>query len=395
MRILMAMSGGIDSTVSAMLLREQGHELVGCTFRTFDSIKESCLAREKGCCSVESIMEAKHMAQQLGFEHHILDFRQTFREHVVQNFIDEYLCGRTPNPCVLCNSHIKWGVLMEAADRLGCDMIATGHYARVVEKLHTGSDQKLHTESDRPADLCSSKQHFIGLAADQSKDQTYFLWMLTEENLRRTIFPLGGFTKTEVRQMALERGFEKLSKKVESQDICFVPNGDYRTFLTENAGNSSDSDAESDRVIRAFTPGDYVDETGHIVGRHAGFANYTIGQRKGLGVALGYPAFVTKIDAERNIVSLGRREDLFTRTVTLRNVTFRGDATRPVLAKIRYRSQAVAAEIVLDNHNLHIGDKSSCAKLLFAEDVWGVTPGQSCVIYQDNLVVGGGFIVGS
>lgn len=379
----MAMSGGIDSTVSAMLLREQGHELVGCTFRTFDSIKESCLAREKGCCSVESIMEAKQMAAKLGFKHHILDFRDTFREHVVQNFIDEYLHGRTPNPCVLCNSHIKWGVLLEAADRLGCDMIATGHYARVVEKLHTGSD---HT--------CSFTQHFLGLAADQTKDQTYFLWMLTEENLRRTIFPLGGYTKAEVRQMAAERGFEKLSKKVESQDICFVPNGDYRSFIIDEAPKALDVAAldEASLVERAFSSGDYVDGEGRVVGQHSGFANYTIGQRKGLGVALGYPAFVTKIDAEHNIVSLGRREDLLTRTVSLRNVSFRGDATRPVQAKIRYRSQAVEAIIVPNDPNLHNGDRPQCVNLQFAEDVWGVTPGQSCVIYQDNLVVGGGII---
>lgn len=357
MRILMAMSGGIDSTVSAMLLQEQGHELVGCTFRTFDSIKESCLAREKGCCSIDSIMEAKQMAAKLGFEHHILDFRETFRQHVVQNFIDEYLHGRTPNPCVLCNSHIKWGVLLEAADRLGCDAIATGHYAQIVYR---------------------DEHPYLALAADETKDQTYFLWMLTEENLRRTIFPLGGFTKSQVRQMALERGFEKLSKKVESQDICFVPNGDYRTFITEN----------SDGVGTAFAHGNYIDAAGRVVGEHSGFANYTIGQRKGLGVALGYPAFVTKIDAEHNIVSLGRREDLLTRTVSLRDVVFRGDATRPVQAKIRYRSQAV--EVIL-----HIGDSPLCVNLQFAEDVWGITPGQSCVMYQDNMVVGGGIIVES
>lgn len=363
----MAMSGGIDSTVSAMLLREQGHELVGCTFRTFDSIKESCLAREKGCCSVESIMEAKQMAAKLGFEHHILDFRETFRKHVVQNFIDEYLHGRTPNPCVLCNSHIKWGMLLEAADRLGCDKIATGHYAQIVYL---------------------DEHPYLALAADQSKDQTYFLWMLTEENLRRTIFPLGGYTKAEVRQMAAERGFEKLSKKVESQDICFVPNGDYRSFIINEAPKALDG---SSLVERAFRSGEYIDGAGRVVGQHSGFANYTIGQRKGLGVALGYPAFVTKIDAEKNIVSLGRREDLLTDMVSLRDIVFRGDSSRPVQAKIRYRSQAAEASLLSQGDILSpLGEKK--ATLAFTEQVWGVTPGQSCVMYQDNLVVGGGII---
>lgn len=355
MRILVAMSGGIDSTVTAMLLKEQGHDLVGCTFRTFDSIKESCLAREKGCCSVDSIMEAKHMAQRLGFEHHILDFRETFRQHVVQNFIDEYLSGRTPNPCVLCNSYIKWGVLLDAADRLGCDMIATGHYAQIIQ--HDGHP-------------------YLATAVDQTKDQTYFLWMLTEENLRRTLFPLGGYTKAEVRQMAFDRGFERLSKKVESQDICFVPNGDYRTFLAENTGSNT---SHPDGVGRAFTAGNFLNDAGQIVGQHAGFANYTIGQRKGLGVALGFPAFVTKIDAEHNEVTLGHREDLLRSHVTLHNPVFRGDTTRPVFAKIRYRSNA--EEAVFQQNTLE-----------FKSPVWGVTPGQSCVIYQDNRVVGGGII---
>ena len=343
-RVLIAMSGGIDSSVAAMLLLEQGYDLVGVTFRTFDSIKESCLAKEKGCCSVESIMEAKHLAEQLGFEHHILDFRETFRKHVIANFVDEYRHGRTPNPCVLCNSHIKWGELMAAADEYGCDYIATGHYARIAQK---------------------DGHYFLRKAADTHKDQTYFLWMLTEQNLSRTIFPLGDLTKAEVREIALKHGFEQLSRKRESQEICFVPNNDYRTFL---AGEGIDSLA-----------GDYVNAEDRVVGKHCGYTNYTIGQRKGLGIALGKPAFVTAIDAENNRVTLGEHDDLYTREVNLRDYRFLGDSEQAIFAQIRYRSQPTQA-------------RYEDSKLLFTNPVWAVTPGQSAVIYQDDLLVGGGLI---
>ena len=343
-RVLIAMSGGIDSSVAAMLLLEQGYELVGITFRTFDSIRESCLAKEKGCCSLESIMEAKHLAEQLGFEHHILDFRDTFRRHVIANFVDEYRHGRTPNPCVLCNSHIKWGELLRAADEYRCDYIATGHYARIVQR---------------------DGHYFLRKAADTHKDQTYFLWMLTEQNLARTIFPLGELTKQQVREIARQHGFEKLSRKTESQEICFVPDNDYRTFLAAEGVNCAE--------------GNYVDASGRVVGRHAGYTNYTIGQRKGLGIALGKPAFVTAIDADNNRVTLGSHDDLLTREVWLQNPRFLGDATQPVYAQIRYRSQPTEAQYAE-------------SKLLFREPVWAVTPGQSAVIYQDELLVGGGII---
>ena len=351
------MSGGIDSTVAAMLLLEQGYELVGVTFRTFDSIKESCLAREKGCCSVESIMEAKHMAQTLGFEHHILDFRDTFREHVISNFISEYSRGRTPNPCVLCNSHIKWGEMVKAADEYGCDLIATGHYAQIAE--HRG-------------------HRYLRNAVDTHKDQTYFLWMLTEENLRRTVFPLGGLTKPEVRQIAFDHGFEKLSKKTESQEICFVPNNDYRQFLSEQGVQ--------------VPSGKFVNAEGKVLGEHTGFCNYTIGQRKGLGIALGTPQFVTKIDAARNEVTLGSREALYSTDVQADSVRLR-DAewlreSPTVSARIRYKSPAVPARIDLSEYR----SEYPVLRLHFDQPVWGITPGQSLVIYKDELVVGGGLI---
>ena len=357
MRVLIAMSGGIDSAVAAMLLLEQGHDLVGITFRTFDSINESCLSREKGCCSVESIMEAKHLAQTLGFPHHIVDFRETFRRHVIANFVDEYAHGRTPNPCVLCNSHIKWGELLKAADEYQCDCIATGHYARIAE--HRG-------------------HQYLRNAVDTRKDQTYFLWMLTEDNLRRTLFPLGGLTKTEVRQIALQKGFERLSRKTESQEICFVPNNDYRTFL---AGQGVQVAA-----------GNYVDATGKVLGQHEGFCHYTIGQRKGLGIALGKPRFVTRIDAERNEVCLGNHDELYTTTVhataaRLRDADWLHNAPE-VEARIRYKSPAIPARIDLSDFT----PDHPRLTLHFTQPVWGVTPGQSLVIYKDGLLVGGGLI---
>lgn len=356
-RVLMAMSGGIDSSVSALLLQEQGYELVGATFRTFDYIKESCLAKEKGCCSVESIMEAKHFAESLGVEHHILDFRQLFRDHVIANFVQEYKLGRTPNPCVLCNSHIKWGVLLRAADELGCDCIATGHYARIAQ--HRG-------------------HYYLQTAADEHKDQTYFLWMLTEDNLKRTIFPLGGYTKPEVRELAMARHFEKLAKKSESQEICFIPDNDYRKFLTEQGCDT--------------TPGNFVDVEGYVLGQHQGCYNFTIGQRKGIGLAFGTPKYVTKIDPATREVTLGERDDLFCNNVHASDVQLRDvewlRESPEVMARIRYKSPATEAKLILEDDF----EETRRIRLHFHKPVWGVTPGQSVVLYKDGLLVGGGLI---
>lgn len=350
------MSGGIDSTVAAILLQEQGYELVGATFRTFDSIKESCIAKERGCCSIDSIMEAKHMAEHLGFEHHILDFREPFKEHVIQNFINEYMNGRTPNPCVLCNSSIKWGMLLHKADELGCDGIATGHYARIIQK---------------------DGHYFLGTATDTHKDQTYFLWKLTEQNLSRTLFPLGNLTKPEVRKIAADHGFVKLSQKTESQEICFIPDNDYRRFLSENVED----------FHTKVTPGNFIDHSGKKIGTHQGFPFYTIGQRKGLVVAFGTPKYVSHINAKENTVTLGDRDDLLTTTLLADSCTFTAPAilkeNPKVEARIRYRSPAVPAVIHIE------GDTAS---LQFDEPVWGVTPGQSLVIYQNGLIMGGGTI---
>ena len=377
-RVLIGMSGGIDSTVAAILLLEQGYELVGATFRTFDPTPiantQSPITNSPSpnCASEQSILDAQRMAATLGFEHHILDFRDTFREHVIGNFVSEYACGRTPNPCVMCNSHIKWGKLMQAAEQYGCDYIATGHYAQIAE--HRG-------------------HMYLKTAVDTHKDQTYFLWMLTEENLRRTIFPLGGLTKAQVRQIAFDHGFEALSKKEESQDICFIPNNDYRSFLAQHGVS--------------VPQGEYVDAQGKILGMHQGYCHYTIGQRKGLGIALGAPKFVTKIDAAHNRVTLGDREDLLTTEAVIADVRVRDwewlQESPELQARIRYKSPAVPAHLSpiantqspISNCQYPIANNPTLpegASIHFVSPVWGVTPGQSLVMYKDGLVVGGGII---
>ena len=357
-RVLLGMSGGIDSTVSAMLLLEQGYEIIGVTFRTYDSMKDSCFAKEKGCCTIESVMEAKQNARRMGFEHHIVDFREPFRRCVIANFIDEYMSGRTPNPCVLCNSTIKWGEMLHLADEMGCDYIATGHYARTLER---------------------NGHVYLTAAADTHKDQTYFLWMLNENQLRRTLFPLGGYTKDQVREIARAHGFEKLATKRESQEICFIPDDDYRSFLRANVPDYNERVRE----------GEYVDAQGNVLGRHEGFVNYTIGQRKGLGIALGHPAYVTHIDAAANRVTLGTNDDMYATNLLFKVIT----PIRPLLApdkpltaKIRYRSRAVEVQ------SFTINPDNKTGSLVFSEPVWGITPGQSLVLYQDDTVIGGGII---
>ncbi len=356
-KVLMAMSGGIDSTVAAMLLLEQGYELEGVTFRTFDNISRACMEKEKGCCSVDSLFEAKRMADELGFTHRILDIRREFREAVVGNFIDEYLHGRTPNPCVLCNSDIKWGKLLDLADELGCDYLATGHYARIGRQVG---------------------RYYLRKGVDAAKDQTYFLWTLTQDNLARTLFPLGGLTKPEVRQIAFDHGYEKLSKKGESQEICFIPDNDYRTFLRQ----------EVEGYDEKYGPGDFVDTSGRKLGTHRGFPNYTIGQRKGLGIALGQPMFVVAIRPEDNTVVLGKKEELQGKTFYAKQINAMKYAPIPdgleVTAKIRYRNEGCSACLYPEGDRLRV---------VFHDTMDSITPGQSAVFYEGDDVVGGGIIL--
>ncbi len=352
----MAMSGGIDSTVAAMMLIDQGYELEGLTFRSYDNISKACMEKETGCCNVDAIFEAKEIANQFGFNHQILDIRKHFQETVISNFVSEYLAGRTPNPCVVCNSDIKWGEIINKADELNCDYIATGHYAQILNE---------------------NGRYYIKKGYDEGKDQSYFLWNLSQENLKRTMFPLGHLTKPEVRKIAFEKGFVKLSQKRESQEICFIPDNNYRRFLRENVPNFETK----------YGPGNFVDSSGKVLGQHKGYPNYTIGQRKGLEIAVGHPLYVLKIDPEQNEVVLGTKDELNSTTFYVRDhnlmMVDKIDGELEVLAKIRYRNKGGLARLTQEGDLL---------KAEYYEPVDAITPGQSAVFYKEDCLVGGGVI---
>lgn len=348
MRVLIAMSGGVDSSVAAMLLKENGHELVGVTFCNYDAPAHS---------TNNSISEAQTLAKKLGIEHHVLDVKDCFRNTVIQNFIEEYLNGRTPNPCTVCNHYIKWGLLLKFADEMQCQKLATGHYAQVRE------------ENDR---------FFIRKGSDNMKDQSYFLWKLTQNQLQRTIFPLGEYTKPEIKAIAAQLGYVQLSEKKESQEICFISNNDYRTFLAANVPDYAN-------ICRC---GNYLDTSGKIIGTHQGYPNYTIGQRKGLGIALGVPAYVVAIHPEENEVVIGTKEDLAGTSCMVKDINLMKYETIPdnfsCTVRIRYRSQGETA------HLFHEANGIRCE---FKNAVESITKGQSAVFYEGPDIVGGGTIV--
>lgn len=355
-KVLVAMSGGIDSSVTAMLLHEQGYDVVGITMKTWDYASSGGSKKETGCCTLDSINDARAMAVSFGFPHYILDIREEFGDFIINNFVDEYLAGRTPNPCVLCNTHIKWEALLKRADMLGCDYIATGHYAQV------------RYENDR---------YVISKGLDHNKDQSYVLWGLKQESLKRTMFPLGNYRKTEIRQMAMDRGFVDLANKSESYEICFVPDNDYRGFLKRRV----------EGLEEKVDGGNFVLTDGTIVGKHKGYPFYTVGQRKGLEIAMGEPMHVLEIQPDTNTVVLGIKEELEKREMLVRNFNLVKYDSLPenfeAITKIRYKDRGTASTI---NHE---GDK---LKVLFHAKVSAIAPGQSAVFYEGDDLVGGGFI---
>lgn len=351
-RVVVAMSGGVDSSVTAAMLKERGYEVIGVTMQIWpDSLPAS--QSEGGCCSLSAVEDARRVASRLDIPYYVLNFADVFENQVIRYFCDEYKKARTPNPCIKCNQLIKFDLLLRKALQLEADYLATGHYARVVE---------------------FNGRYTLAKAKDQQKDQTYNLFTLTQEQLEHILFPLGDYTKPEVREIAAEIGLA-VAKKPDSQEICFIPDNNYQQFLREYDGGH-------DR------PGLIVDTKGRVLGRHQGLSYYTIGQRKGLGVSVGHPVYVVDLDAEKNLVVLGEKEENLASSLLADELNWMAvpDLQKPlrVKAKIRYRSPAAEAVLKPAAHGL--------VQVDFSEPQRAITPGQAVVFYQDDLLVGGGFI---
>jgi tRNA-uridine 2-sulfurtransferase len=359
-RILVAMSGGIDSSLAAVMLHEEGYEVIGMTMKTWDYAGSGGTKKETGCCSLDSINDARAIAVQLGFPHYILDIRSEFGDYVIDHFTGEYLEGRTPNPCVLCNTHIKWDALLRRADRLDCEFIATGHYANIRQE---------------------SGRHIISKGIDTWKDQSYVLWGVSQESLARTKLPLGYLHKSEIREMAKDRGFIDLVNKSESYEICFVPDNDYRGFLKRRIPG----------LEAEVAGGNFVYEDGTVLGQHEGYPFYTVGQRKGLGIALGRPIFVTEIRKDTNEVVLGDLPDLYRDGMYVSKLNMQKYASLgaplETVTKVRYKHEGTHSTIVQED--------TDRIRVNFHDGVNGIAPGQAAVFYEGDDVVGGGWIMKS
>ena len=338
------MSGGIDSTAVCHMLQSQGYDVKGLTFITCDTGEQAAVS-------------AKELAVRLGIEHHTVDVREEFRKSVIEPFIESYLLGFTPNPCVNCNPAVKFRLLEEWADTLGCEYIATGHYVKVVQQ---GSGEE--------------KRFYIVTGDDHRKDQSYFLWRLTQRQLSRLVLPLGGMDKPSVVEYLKNNGFETLAKGGESMEVCFIP-GDYRDFLRENVPG----------IEERFGGGSFVDNCGKVLGKHKGYPFYTIGQRKGLGIALGKPAYVLKINPAKNTVMLGDEQQLVTRYMLVDEPQWVGEIPQNLTVRVRYRSTPIECDAPVA-----VGDGRWLVRL--HGDASAITPGQSAVFYSGNTVVGGAFI---
>ncbi len=345
--IAVALSGGVDSSAAAVLLKDSGYEVIGVTM-------------DFGCAS--EVRGAERAAKQLGIKHYVFKMREHLQEKVIEDFCFEYLKGRTPNPCIRCNQYVKFGVLLKKALDLGADYFATGHYARV-EKIQVGAG-------------LASARYILKKAKDLTKDQSYFLYRLSQKQLKHVLFPLGDYTKVEARQIAKKAGLSVVDR-AESQEICFIPRVDYRDFLLKRCPKE---------LIARIGPGNIVDKNGRVLGRHKGIAFYTIGQRKGIGVACGFPVYVAEIDAKNNKIVLGKKEDVLAKEFLLKNPRFIFRPLKKTFAvnvKIRYNHKEAPAQVVVQGKKIRV---------IFKIPQFAITPGQSAVFYKKNQVIGGGII---
>ena len=354
-KVVVGMSGGVDSSVAAWLLKEQGYDVIGVTMQIWQDEENEVQEENGGCCGLSAVDDARRVASSIGIPYYVMNFKQEFQKNVIDYFTKEYLNGRTPNPCIACNRYVKWEALLQRSLSIGADYIATGHYARI-DKLPNG-------------------RYAIRRSATLAKDQTYALYNLTQEQLEHTLMPVGNYSKDQIREMAEKIGLQ-VANKPDSQDICFVPDGDYASFIEENA----------DASIRQ---GNFVTPDGKILGKHKGIIHYTVGQRKGLGLALGYPAFVLEIRPETDEVVIGTYEESLTHTLRANELNFMSveDLTEPmrVFAKIRYNHKGAWCTVEKTGE-----DEITCT---FDEPIRAVTPGQAVVLYDGEYVLGGGTIL--
>ncbi len=355
-RAVVGMSGGVDSSVAALLLKKQGYDVVGVTMQIWQEESVFATAEQGGCCGFSAVEDARRVAEALDIPHYVMNFRREFREHVMDYFVAEYLAGRTPNPCIACNRYVKWEAMLHRSLEIGADYIATGHYAKITT-LENG-------------------RYAIRKAVTAKKDQTYALYSLTQEQLAHTLLPVGAYTKEEIRQMAAEAGLP-VAHKPDSQEICFIPDNDYAAFIDREAGE------------RVPKPGNFVTKDGEVLGRHLGITHYTVGQRKGLNLAMGRPVFVTGIRPETDEVVIGEAEDVFGDTLYCDRINYMGmkdlQEPREVVAKIRYNHAGEGCVIEKVGE-----DRIKCT---FKKPVRAIAPGQAVVFYEDDYVLGGGMIL--
>lgn len=356
-KVVVGMSGGVDSSVTAQLLKEAGHEVIGVTMQIWQENAREIDEENGGCCGLSAVEDARRVAAQIGIPYYVMNFRKEFQSAVIDYFIKEYEAGRTPNPCIACNRYVKWESLYQRARSIGADYIATGHYSRI-RQLENGRFAIVKSVTDL-------------------KDQTYALYNLTQEQLAHTLMPLGDYVKEDVRKIAEQMGL-LVAKKPDSMDICFVPDGDYAGFIEEYTG-------------KTFQPGNFVNTAGEVVGKHKGIIHYTVGQRKGLGIAFGTPMFVKELRPETNEVVLATNEELFSDVVYANRVNFMGieklEEKMTVTAKIRYSHKGSEAEISM------AGEDLLCCR--FKEPQRAITAGQALVLYDGDVCLGGGTILGT